>query len=169
MMIVRPAEPADLPTLAPLWRAAWLDGHAGHVPAALMDARGPEHFAVHADKYAGSTLVATGGEGRILGLVILGDDDGEVVQLAVDQSARGEGVGGALLRAAEDRFRGRHRQAWLAVVPGNTRARRMYEFHGWRDTGPITYQAPTATGTVDVPVHRYVKDLDAGGTDVRSP
>jgi ribosomal protein S18 acetylase RimI-like enzyme len=160
-MIVRPAEPTDLPTLAPLWRAAWLDGHDGHVPAELMDARGPDHFAVHAQKYIGSTLVATEEDGRILGLIILGDDDGEVIQLAVDGSARGKGVGGTLLRSAEERFRGRHREAWLAVVPGNTRARRMYEFHGWRDTGPITYQAPTATGTVNVPVHRYVKDLSA--------
>lgn len=159
MMIVRPAEPADLPTLAPLWRAAWHDGHDGHVPEALMDARGPDHFADRAETYLASTLVAAGDDGRILGLVILGDDDGEVIQLAVDQSARGQGIGGALLRSAEDRFRGRHREAWLAVVPGNTRARRMYEYHGWRDTGPITYQAPTATGTVDVPVHRYVKDL----------
>ncbi|WP_372509050.1 GNAT family N-acetyltransferase [Actinomadura madurae] len=68
-------------------------------------------------------------------------------------------VGGALLRAAEERFSGRHSEAWLAVVPGNTRARRFYEFHGWRDTGPMTYSAPTATGRVDVPVHRYVKPL----------
>ncbi|QKW32723.1 GNAT family N-acetyltransferase [Actinomadura sp. NAK00032] len=158
-MIVRPAEPADLPTLAPLWRAAWLDGHTGHVPAALMDARGPDHFTAHIEKYAASTLVAAGD--RVLGLIILGDEDGEVIQLAVDQSARGQGVGGALLRAAEDRFRGRHSQTWLAVVPGNTRARRFYEFHGWRDTGPMTYQAPTATGLVDVLVQRYVKDLDA--------
>ncbi|MFA1549656.1 N-acetyltransferase family protein [Actinomadura chokoriensis] len=164
-MIVRPAEPADLPTLAPLWRAAWLDGHVGHVPAELMDERGPEHFAVHAEKYAASTLVATGPGDRILGLIILGDDDGEVIQLAVDGSARGQGVGGALLRSAEDRFRGGHRQAWLAVVPGNTRARRFYELHGWRDTGPLTYRAPTATGTVDVPVHRYVKDLNAGDAE----
>jgi ribosomal protein S18 acetylase RimI-like enzyme len=157
-MIVRPAEPADLPALAVLWRTAWLDGHAGHVPAALMDERGPDHFAVHAEKYADSTLVAADDD-RLLGLIILGEDDGEVIQLAVDQAARGRGVGGALLRSAEDRFRGRHRQAWLAVVPGNTRARRMYEYHGWRDTGPLTYQAPTATGAVAVPVHRYVKDL----------
>jgi ribosomal protein S18 acetylase RimI-like enzyme len=160
-MIVRPAEPADLPVLAPLWQAAWLDGHTGHVPAALMDARGPDHFASHIEKYAGSTLVAADPPDGILGLIILGDDDGEVIQLAVDQSARGRGVGGALLQAAEDRFRGRHAQTWLAVVPGNTRARRFYEFHGWRDTGLMTYQAPTASGTVDVPVHRYVKDLDA--------
>lgn len=158
-MNVRAARSADLPSLAPLWRAAWLDGHEGHVPAELMDERGPEHFAVHAEKHANATLVAADADGRLLGLIILGDDDGEVIQLAVDRRARGKGVGGALLEAAENRFRRRHRRAWLAVVPGNTRARRFYELHGWRDTGPLTYQAPTSTGTVPVPVHRYVKDL----------
>ncbi|XRQ09487.1 GNAT family N-acetyltransferase [Actinomadura welshii] len=158
-MNVRPARQADLPHLAPLWRAAWLDGHEGHVPPELMAARGPEHFTVHAEKYLDTTLVATDADDVLLGLIILGDEDGEVIQLAVDGAARGHGVGGALLQAAEDRFRGRHDQTWLAVVSGNTRARRFYEFHGWRDTGPLTYQSPTATGTVPVPVHRYVKDL----------
>ncbi|WP_433476254.1 GNAT family N-acetyltransferase [Spirillospora sp. CA-142024] len=117
-MILRPARPDEAPRLAELWRAAWLDGHAGHVPDALMDARGPEHFAAHAEKYAGSTIVASE-DGELLGLIILGDDEGEVVQLAVARSARGRGVGGALLRHAEERFSGRHDEAWLAVVPGN--------------------------------------------------
>ncbi|TDC78130.1 GNAT family N-acetyltransferase [Actinomadura sp. 7K507] len=158
-MNVRPARSADLPRLAPLWRAAWLDGHEGHVPPELMAARGPEHFTVHAEKYLGTTLVATDADDHLLGLIILGDEDGEVIQLAVDGTARGQGVGGTLLRAAEDRFRGRHHQIWLAVVPGNTRARRLYEHLGWHDTGRLIYQSPTATGTTPVPVHRYVKDL----------
>ena len=46
-------------------------------------------------------------------------------------------------------------QAWLAVVPGNTRARAVYARNGWRDTGGMTYDAPTRSGrTVPVPV-RY--------------
>src|SRR5690606_8633630 len=96
-MIIRPARRSDLPALAPLWRAAWLDGHEGHVPPELMAARGPGHFAAHAEKYLAATLVAADAEDRLLGLIILGDDDGEVVQLAVDASARGQGVGGALM------------------------------------------------------------------------
>ncbi|TDB82991.1 GNAT family N-acetyltransferase [Actinomadura sp. KC216] len=161
-MILRPAGTADLPRLAPMWRAAWLDGHAGHVPAELMDARGPGHFTVHATRYAGSTTVATDDGGRLLGMIILGPAEGEVVQLAVDGSARGQGVGGALLRSAEERFAGEHEEAWLAVVPGNARARRFYEFHGWRDTGAMTYAAPTSGGgTVPVPVLRYAKPLGA--------
>ncbi|TDD73808.1 GNAT family N-acetyltransferase [Actinomadura darangshiensis] len=157
-MELRLARTDDLPRLAPLWRAAWLDGHAGHVPDALMDARGPEHFAVHAEKYLASTVVAEE-DGVLFGLIILGDEEGEVVQLAVDAAARGRGVGGALLRSAEERFTGRHPETWLAVVPGNERARRFYEFHGWRDAGPMSYSAPTAAGVVEVPVRRYVKAL----------
>lgn len=158
-MMLRKARPHEAPKLAALWRAAWLDGHTGHVPDELMQARGPEHFSVHAEMYVGSTTVATNGD-EFLGLVVLDEDTGEVVQLAVDRAARGFGVGGALLRCAEQRLSGRHRTAYLVVVPGNIRARRFYEFHGWRDEGPMTYSAPSATGPVEVPVHRYTRVLD---------
>ncbi|WP_249124417.1 GNAT family N-acetyltransferase [Saccharopolyspora erythraea] len=108
-----------------------------------------------------ATTVATENAGHLIGLVIVGPDDGEVVQLAVDRDARGRGVGTALLQAAETRLSSGHREAWLAVVPGNTTARRFYELHGWQDTGRIVHHAPTRTGTVAVPVHRYVKPLSA--------
>uniref|UniRef100_UPI003F491BDE GNAT family N-acetyltransferase n=1 Tax=Actinomadura sp. CA-154981 TaxID=3240037 RepID=UPI003F491BDE len=157
-MMLRNARPHEAPELAVLWRAAWLDGHTGHVPDELMKARGPEHFSVHAEKFVGSTVVATDDD-KLLGLVVLAEDTGEVVQLAVDRAARGIGVGGALLRCAEERLSGRHRKAYLAVVPGNTRARRFYEFHGWRDEGPMVYRAPAAAGPVEVPVHRYTQVL----------
>jgi hypothetical protein len=41
--------------------------------------------------------------------------------------------------------------AWLAVVAGNTRARRFYAKLGWRDQGPFIYLAQAGTGTVPVP------------------
>jgi hypothetical protein len=47
-------------------------------------------------------------------------------------------------------------QTWVA---GNTRARRFYARLGWRDQGPFTYQAQTATGTVAVPAHRYEREV----------
>jgi hypothetical protein len=39
------------------------------------------------------------------------------------------------------------------------RARRFYARLGWRDLGPFTYQAQTATGTVAVPAHRYEREV----------
>jgi ribosomal protein S18 acetylase RimI-like enzyme len=47
--------------------------------------------------------------------------------------------------------------AWLAVVPGNARARRFYERQGWHDAGGFDYEAATATGSVAVPCRRYAK------------
>ncbi|GID10146.1 GNAT family N-acetyltransferase [Actinocatenispora rupis] len=157
--VLRAARPSDLPAIAAVWEAAWLDGHRDRVPAELMAARDPRHFAEYAAERLDSTVVATDGGTDLLGLVIVGVDDGEVIQLAVDRAARGAGVGAALLRAAERRIAATHREAWLAVVPDNTAARRLYERHGWRDSGPTVHHAPTRGGTVAVPVHRYVKAL----------
>ena len=97
---LRPAAAADLAAIARIWREGWVDGHEGHVPAALVAERTPASF---------------------------------------DQRAL-ERVG----------------QTWVA---GNTRARRFYARLGWRDLGPFTYQAQTATGTVAVPAHRYEREV----------
>lgn len=51
-------------------------------------------------------------------------------------------------------------RAWLAVVAGNTRARRFYERSGWRDVGAFDNTAWTAEGTtIPVPAGRYEKYL----------
>jgi GNAT superfamily N-acetyltransferase len=155
--ILRRATADDAATVARVWRAAWLDGHTGHVPDALLAARGPDHFAEQAGERVTATTLAVDDEGRVLGLTIVEGD--ELVQLAVDGSVRRGGVGTALLTAAERDVATRAGRAWLAVVPGNTRARAFYQRNGWSDDGPLTYAAPAATGTVPVPVHRYVKDV----------
>ena len=95
------------------------------------------------------TWVAERG-GVVAGFVVVVDD--EVEQVYVDRDWRGQGVAERLLRQAEEVIgRGGRRTAWLAVVAGNTRARRFYARMGWRDRGPFTYQAETATGTYPVP------------------
>jgi ribosomal protein S18 acetylase RimI-like enzyme len=50
-------------------------------------------------------------------------------------------------------------RAWLAVVPGNARARAFYERAGWRDEGAFDYEAAAEGGPIAVPCRRYVKDL----------
>jgi GNAT superfamily N-acetyltransferase len=154
---LRAATPADAPTVARVWRAAWLDGHLGHVPDALLAARGEDYFAEQAAHRVAGTTLATDADGRVLGLTIVHAD--ELVQMAVDGAARRGGVGTALLTAAERDIATRASRAWLAVVPGNVRARAFYERNGWSDDGPLSYDAPAASGTVPVPVHRYVKDV----------
>jgi ribosomal protein S18 acetylase RimI-like enzyme len=157
---LRPAAAADVPTIARVWREGWTDGHEGHVPAALVAERAPESFDQRARERIDRTWVAESG-GVVAGFVVVVDD--EVEQLYVDRSWRGRGVAERLLRQAEAVIgQGGRRTTWLAVVAGNTRARRFYARLGWRDRGPFTYQAQTATGTFPVPAHRYEREVGDG-------
>ena len=154
---------------ARVWQAAWMDGHRGHVPDELLAVRDAPHFAAYLRRHRADTTVCVDQDGDILGLVISDLATGEVVQLAVEAGSRGTGTADLLLEAAEARLAERHRQAWLAVVPGNGRARAFYARHGWRDAAAQLYQAPAASGEIAVPVRRYVKDLVRDHRTARSP
>ena len=86
----------------------------------------------------------------------------QLTQLAVTAEARGRGVGQALVTAAEELIGTAHDRAELAVVPGNSTARRLYERCGWTDLGEVTMPArPGEAGGPPVPVvvRHYVKQL----------
>jgi len=155
---VRPATPADAPRVAEIWRSGWGDGHVGNVPQQLVDARTDESFATRAAERVGDTAVAVIGD-DVAGFVMVVDD--EVEQVYVSQDHRGSGVADALLTEAERKVRANgHDAAWLAVVAGNARARRFYERCGWVDQGAFVYEASDRAGSIAVPCHRYVKELD---------
>jgi ribosomal protein S18 acetylase RimI-like enzyme len=157
---LRPATAADLSAIATIWSEGWADGHEGHVPDALAAERAPASFQPRATERIDSTWVADIG-GAVAGFVVV--VDAEVEQIYVDRSWRGRGVAERLLRHAEAEIgKGGRRTAWLAVVAGNTRARRFYAKLGWRDGGPFTYLAQTGTGTVPVPAHRYEREVGDG-------
>jgi len=158
VVLLRPATPEDALRVAEVWRTAWHDGHRGHVPEALIEARDPAYFRTRAHELTDQVTVAADGE-QLLGVLIVKDD--ELVQLMVTAAARGRGVGGLLLAEAERQVtEAGYDEIWLAVVPGNTTARRFYEGNGWVDRGEETYSA-VALGEepVPVPVLRYVKGL----------
>lgn len=48
---------------------------------------------------------------------------------------------------------------WLAVVPGNARARRFYERCGWVDDSPLDHVVHVGGTDVHVPARRYVLAL----------
>lgn len=152
---VRRAAPNDLSGIVAVWSAAWRDGHVGHVPDELLAARDPSYFTAQAAQRLDTIWVAVDPDDRIAGVLIIAAD--ELFQLAVADHARRAGVGAALLATAERVILADHDTAWLAVAPGNTRAREFYTRRGWIDDGPMTYSAPAAAGRVAVPVHRYVK------------
>lgn len=160
MLRIRPAEETDVPEVARVWRAGWLDAHVGEVPEALLAQRSEEYFTRTAEEMVGTTLLAVDDDGGVLGVALVHEE--ELFQLAVTAEARGRGVGQALVAAAEERIALTHDRAELAVVPGNTAARRLYERCGWTDNGELVHPAaPGQPGADPIPVvvHHYVKQL----------
>jgi thiosulfate/3-mercaptopyruvate sulfurtransferase len=140
-----------------IWYAGWQDGHLGNVPDELVAVRTRESLDARAARRVGDTWVAEV-DGEVVGFVMVDGD--EVDQVYVDRDHRGSGLAETLLAAAERHvLRNGHTRAWLAVVPGNARARRFYERRGWRDEGGYDHPAPVDGGHVIVPARRYVKDV----------
>jgi ribosomal protein S18 acetylase RimI-like enzyme len=155
---LRPAVDADVDAIAAIWHRGWPDGHLGHVPEALVRHRRYRDLRALVPERVATTTVAETAAG-VVGFVTVHDD--EVEQVYVDATARGQGVADALLGHAEADIGGHHDRAWLAVVAGNGRARRLYERRGWTDTGAHDYRAALPDGsTLAVPVRRYERRLD---------
>ncbi|HEY8152229.1 MAG TPA: GNAT family N-acetyltransferase [Vicinamibacteria bacterium] len=151
---LRAATPDDVEAIATVWHSGWRDGHLGHVPDSLPPHRRLVDFRERVPPRIPNTTVATIASG-VVGFVTVQDD--EVEQIYVAESARGGGIANLLLRHAEQLIAVRFDTAWLAVVAGNTRARRFYERNGWRDAGGFDYAAEISGGTIPVPSRRYEK------------
>jgi ribosomal protein S18 acetylase RimI-like enzyme len=155
VVTLRPATADDAGAIAQIWSDGWRDGHLGHVPDELVALRTRESFDPRAAARVADTVVADV-DGEIAGFVMVVGD--EVEQVYVAATHRGTGLAATLLTEAERLVAANgHDQAWLAVAPGNARARRFYERSGWTDEGRFDYPASTERGTLAVPCHRYVK------------
>ena len=156
-LTLRRATPADSDAVAAIWYHGWKDGHLGNVPDTLVRIRTRESFWERAKERVGDTTVAVARD-EVAGFVMVVGD--EVEQVYVSSAHRGSGVAGALLTEAERLVgEGGHSRAWLAVAPGNARARRFYERCGWADEGEFENQVAGPDGPVSVPCRRYVKTL----------
>ncbi|CAB4944864.1 unannotated protein [freshwater metagenome] len=158
MTSIRPAVAADMAAVADLWHQGWHDGHAGHVPDGLTAARTLPAFHERTPARVADTTVAVSEDGGLLGFVMVVGD--EVEQVFVAPAARGTDLAPALLAEAERQVAAAgHGLAWLAVVAGNSRARRFYERCGWRDEGDLPYEVTAGGQTFVSPCRRYVKAL----------
>ncbi|WP_410580108.1 GNAT family N-acetyltransferase [Amycolatopsis sp. lyj-108] len=156
-MTLRPATSADADAVAKVWYHGWQDGHLGNVPDSLVRIRTRDSFWTRAADRVGDTTVAVLGDAVAGFVMVVGD---EVEQVYVSSDHRGSGVAGLLLAEAERLVRvSGHSRAWLAVAPGNTRARRFYERCGWSDEGEFDNRVPGPDGLISAPCRRYVKTV----------
>jgi ribosomal protein S18 acetylase RimI-like enzyme len=123
---VRRAQPSDLDELVALEQASF-DG----------DRLSRAQYRRHLDSDSALVLAAVAVPHRLLGAAVLffrkGSAAARLYSIASDPAARGRGVGGALLDAAEAAAR-RHRRRLLRleVRADNTAAIRLYERAGYR-------------------------------------
>ncbi|MBK9169896.1 MAG: GNAT family N-acetyltransferase [Bryobacterales bacterium] len=132
MIAVRPGELSDLPAVARIQSAS--PEAAAWEPASYLN-----YFfwvAIHLDEVAGflAARVVTSGESELL-------------NLAVEPTARRRGAASALLRHAMQVLPG---QWLLEVRESNAAARRLYEAHGFAAVGlrPQYYRNPVEAGIV---------------------
>jgi ribosomal protein S18 acetylase RimI-like enzyme len=123
---VRRAQPSDLDELVALEQASF-DG----------DRLSRAQYRRHLDSDSALVLAAVDAPHRLLGAAVLffrkGSGAARLYSLASDPAARGRGVGGALLEAAEAAARRRRCRAMrLEVRADNAAAIRLYERHGYR-------------------------------------
>ena len=172
MMIVRRARLLDAPAMAAVHVDSWRAAYLGLVPAVVLNglsvsARAASWTRILAEGEArGSRAWVAVLDGRIVGFVSAGptrdaDDHrgqvGEVYAIYLVPTAWGRGLGGELLRVAEDDLCDRgYRAATIWVLAGNTRARRFYAQCGYDADGGAQDER---VGPAVLPSVRYRRSL----------
>ena len=141
---ITPAGPADAASIGEVSVLAWQSAYRGLMPDDYLDAldageRAGRWVDPLGTPPARTTVLMATDRGRHVGFAAVGpcwDDEGlgELYAINVRPDVWGSGVGTELLQAATEALRDTgFGQAILWVLPGNTRARRFYESHGWHD------------------------------------
>ena len=172
MMIVRRARLPDAPAMAVVHVDSWRAAYLGLVPVSVLNQLSVrtrtaswERILKDGEARGSRSWVAEVG-GRILGFVSAGpsrdDDDhrgqvGEIYAIYLAPTAWGHGLGGELLRTAEDDLCERgYRVVTIWVLAGNTRARRFYEQCGYDADGGTQNEE---IGPAVLPSVRYRRSL----------
>jgi ribosomal protein S18 acetylase RimI-like enzyme len=167
---VRDARLDDAEAIGTIHVRCWQHAYAGIVPQALLDSldemqrirQWQERLAAPVEAGT-STLVSIDDAGLVTGFARCdrtpGDDPacGTLAAIYLDPAAIGTGVGRVLLAETTERMRAAgFTHAQLDVLPGNERARRVYEAAGWRAEGDV-WTVPW--GEWELPHLRYVREL----------
>ncbi|MEP7122998.1 MAG: GNAT family N-acetyltransferase [Byssovorax sp.] len=171
-MIIRRARLLDASAMAVVHVESWRAAYAGLVPAVVLNglsvgARAASWTRILEGREAdGSRAWVAVLEGRVVGFISAGptrdaDDHrrkvGEIYAIYLVPTAWGHGVGGELLRVAEDDLSERgYRAATIWVLAGNTRARRFYAQCGYDADGGTQGEK---VGPAVLPSVRYRRSL----------
>jgi GNAT superfamily N-acetyltransferase len=142
MVTVRRATVDDAAALGSVHVRAWQAAYRGQMPDDYLDGlRAEERAAMWRQSFdrrrTDRVLLVAEIEGGVVGFALAGSTDdppglGELYALNVDPDSWGAGAGQALLAAVREALVGLgHDEAVLWVLPGNARARRVYEANGW--------------------------------------
>jgi len=139
---IRPAVPSDASAIRTLAERLPAFGPSTRSAAEIVQRERAALAAALSRPTEGSALlVAEHGSRGVVGVVLLDsrrdyftdEAHGHVAILAVAHDVEGQGVGRALLKAADDWGRGRgFAKLTLAVFTDNRRAKEVYERQGWR-------------------------------------
>jgi GNAT superfamily N-acetyltransferase len=165
-VLIRVATEADVPHIAQIHVASWLDAYRGVIPDAVIDARTVEGVTAmwsgNPTKFPKNLTVAEMPDGQIAGFSCAGPvTDGsksvpfdfEVYALHVRPDTRRRGIGAALLRQAMTRARGeRHMRSMIVwTLEGLHLSRRFYE----REGGKLVKQGMWQVGGTELPELAY--------------
>jgi putative acetyltransferase len=123
-VIVRPAEPADVPALAGIAQSSYSSAFADILEAEVIDDHDISFFIARFAHAWRRVLVALS-DGTPAGFLLMTDQ--HIDMLFMDPAASGRGGGAALLKEAEQRG-----ARTLECFRDNHAARRFYERYGWR-------------------------------------
>ncbi|MGH7665104.1 MAG: ribosomal protein S18-alanine N-acetyltransferase [Gemmatimonadaceae bacterium] len=153
MLVIRVAEPADIPAIAAIEHASFGDPWTATAFRSLL----------RNDRTLFDVALA-GAANHLVGYVVAWAvaDEGEVANLAVAANARGGGVGSELLEHILLRLSRRGaRSVYLEVRASNRAARSLYVRHGFAEVGRRRryYREPSEDGLIMCLV------LEAAGLD----
>jgi ribosomal protein S18 acetylase RimI-like enzyme len=162
---VRTACREDADAIGAVHVRAWRAAYPGLMPQAYLDGldvgerRAFWRRGLAAPPPGGHLMVACQGA-AVVGFAVCGPEEfpeptgrGQVYALNVDPPAWGTGAGAALLAGAREHLvADGFAEAVLWVLPGNARARRFYERHGWRADA---LERPTEVFGVTITEMRY--------------
>ena len=122
-MIVRPAEPDDIPALAAIAQSSYSLAFADILEAEVIDDHDITFFMARF-AHAWQRMLVALSDGTLAGFLLMTDQ--HIDMLFMDPAANGRGGGAFLLKAAEQRG-----ARSLECFRDNHAARRFYERHGW--------------------------------------